>query len=80
MHKVLGKLTDEENVKFKRILIEQAALDATLDAAMRSHTESTRQFYKCKEEMWDEIRARFPEAAEASKISINHTTGDIYIE
>jgi hypothetical protein len=77
MHKVLGTLTDEEQVQFKRLATEQAALDGTLDAAMRSHTESNLRLKRCSEELWDGIRARIPDARIEAKISINHTTGEI---
>jgi hypothetical protein len=77
MHKVLGTLTDEEKVQFKRLSMEQVTLDATLDAAMRSHTEAAMRLRKCQEELWDGIRARIPEAAGVDRISVNHSTGEI---
>jgi hypothetical protein len=78
MHNVLGTLTDEEAVQFKRVYMEQQALDATLDAAMRSHTEAALRLRKCQEELWNGIRARIPGAAAAAKVSINHATDEIF--
>jgi hypothetical protein len=78
MHKILGTLTDEERVQFKRIATEMAALDATLGAAMRSHTESALRLRKCQDEIWDGVRARLPETCAEQTISVNHLTGEIF--